>query len=64
MINVKMKNLIFGVLLFLPFLPGCQEKLEKENIGAAMTDSYYTEPHRPQFHERRAPDAKELAAIG
>ena len=50
MINVKMKNLIFGVLLFLPFLPGCQEKLEKENIGAAMTDSYYTEPHRPQFH--------------
>ena len=45
-----MKNLIFGVLLFLPFLPGCQEKLEKENIGAAMTDSYYTEPHRPQFH--------------
>lgn len=50
MINVKMKNLIFGVLFFLPFLPGCQEKLEKENIGAAMKDSYYTEPHRPQFH--------------
>ncbi len=43
-----MKNLIFGVLFFLPFLFGCQKNIE--NIGAAMNATYYTEPHRPQFH--------------
>lgn len=45
-----MKNLLFGVLFILPFLPGCGNGAEKETAAAATENAYYTEPHRPQFH--------------